>query len=114
MLPNSSINLALKLGSLMLVKDSLLFNRMAWSISTSSRGWLSKLSVEQAVGLRGGQWGSGGGGSGGVEDLHGKFVGGMEVGAVIQHEVHVRIYGNGVLIVGSRLFENFVFQYGIL
>ena len=41
MLPNSSISLALKLGqSLMLVKDPLLFNGMAWSISTT----LAKLS----------------------------------------------------------------------
>ena len=142
-LPNSSINLALKVGqSLMLERDPLLFNGMAWSISTTlaglshlikenpeprtakgrnhrigspvvgdkfgrletGRGWFG---VEQTVGRRRGQWG---GGTGvGVEDLQGEFVSGMEVGAVIQHDVRVRVYSTGVLIVGGGQFKNVIF-----
>ena len=60
------------------------------------RGWIGELSVEQTVGQRGKQWGGDGGGG---EDLYGKFVGSTEVGAVIQHEVPVRIYDRGVLLV---------------
>ena len=50
----------------------------------------------------------------GVEDLHGNFVDGAEVGAVIQGEIRVGAHGLGVLVFGGGQFEDVIFLDGIL
>ena len=49
-----------------------------------------------------------------VEDLHGNFVGGTEVGVVIQGEIRVGVHGLGVLVVGGGQLKDVIFLDGIL
>ena len=54
------------------------------------------------------------GGGGGGEDLHGNFVDGTEVGAVIQPEIRGRVHGQGVQVIETGQFIDGVFMDGLL
>ena len=53
-------------------------------------------------------------GRGRVEDLHGNFVDGTEVGAVIPPEIRGRVHGKGVQVIETCQFNGGVFLDGLL